>query len=253
MSGDLRHIWRYPLKSHGREELDHVILSTSRTMPFDRRWAVAHEASKFDPAKPVWSPCANFNIGARDPKLTAIEARFDDSTGELTLTHPDRPDITFAPDTKADSWRFLDWVEPLVDPGRPRPAAVVSVPDRGMTDTDFPSISLNSLASHHALERLAGQELSPKRWRGNLWFDGFAAWEERTWIGKSVQIGEVVLAVREPIGRCKMTTTNPETGVRDFDTLGVLDKAFGHLDFGVYAEVITGGTINIGDTLDVLT
>lgn len=253
MSGVLRHIWRYPLKAHGREELESVTLTKGHTMPFDRHWAVAHDRAKFDPAKPAWAACANFNIGSRDPKLTAINATYEDTTGALTLTHPERSEITFNPDKQADCWRFLDWVEPLIDADRPRPASVVKAPDRGMTDTDFPSISLHSMASHIALEDLAGQSLSPKRWRGNLWFDGLSPWEERDWIGKSVQIGEVILAVREPIGRCKMTTTNPETGVRDFDTLAVLDKAFGHLDFGVYSEVINGGTLRIGDTLDVLT
>ena len=39
---------------------------------------------------------------------------------------------------------------------------------------------------------------------------------------------------------------NPETGRRDADTLGALD-ALGHQEFGLYAEVVAGGTIRCGD------
>lgn len=221
-------------------------------MPFDRHWAVSHAASKFDPAKPGWAVCANFNIGARDPRLTAIEATFDEGEKRLTLSHPDRPDVTFRPDIAAESWRFLDWVEPLIAQDRPRPTAVVSAPERGMTDTDYPSISLNSLTSHRAFEDLAGQEISPKRWRGNLWLDGLEPWAEFDWVGKTIRIGAVELAVQEPIRRCTMTTSNPATGLRDFDTLALLNGGFGHQDFGVYAEVVTGGEIKLGDQLTVL-
>ncbi len=38
-------IFRHPLKSHGREALQLVALSRGETMPWDRCWAVAHEAS----------------------------------------------------------------------------------------------------------------------------------------------------------------------------------------------------------------
>jgi hypothetical protein len=40
---------------------------------------------------------------------------------------------------------------------------------------------------------------------------------------------------------------NPETGARDVDTLMHLRDGWGHQDFGVYAEVIEGGPIVVGD------
>ena len=45
---------------------------------------------------------------------------------------------------------------------------------------------------------------------------------------------------------------NPDTGRRDLDALGAL-QALGHQEFGVYAEVIHGGEVATGDTVEVVT
>lgn len=39
-------IWRHPIKAHGREALGRVILTEGETIPWDRRWAVAHEQAR---------------------------------------------------------------------------------------------------------------------------------------------------------------------------------------------------------------
>ena len=67
------------------------------------------------------------------------------------------------------------------------------------------------------------------------------------WVGRTLRIGGATLKVRERITRCKATTVDPETGVSDVDTLGALETGWNHQDFGVYAEVIEGGRIAIGD------
>ena len=46
MSGVLKDIWRHPLKSHGRENLQSVKLSVGQSLPWDRHWAVAHDSAK---------------------------------------------------------------------------------------------------------------------------------------------------------------------------------------------------------------
>ncbi|APX15909.1 molybdenum cofactor biosysynthesis protein [Phaeobacter inhibens] len=250
MSEGITHIWRHPIKSHGREPLESASLVAGQCLPGDRVWAVAHEASKADGS--AWVPCANFSRVAKAPQLMAVEARYDTTTGEVTLTHPTQDALTFTPDSAADLPRFLDWVRPLMPEDRAASARILRVPGRGMTDSDFPSISLCNWASHRAVEAAIGHPLSPQRWRGNIWFDTGTAWEENDWIGRNVQIGEAVLTVRERTVRCLATTTNPETGVRDADTLKTLRDTWGHQDFAVYAEVIQDGAIRVGDTVKVL-
>ena len=106
-------------------------------------------------------------------------------------------------------------------------------------------------SSHRAVSQKLGRPLETERWRGNIWFDGMAPWEEFDWIGKKVRVGGTLLAVHERIERCMHTTANPQTGARDADTLGALEQGWDHRDFGVYAEVIEGGPIAVGDKVEV--
>lgn len=249
MTATLAHIWRHPLKSHGREELASVSLSEGRTLPWDRHWAVAHEAAKL-PEPLAWAPSVNFSIGTKAPALTAINARLDEATGKLTLSHPERPDLTFDPETDQDV--FLDWVRPLMPEGRAASARIVRVPGRGMTDTAYASVSILNLASNAALGAGMGVELSPLRWRGNLWLEGLDAWAERDLIGRDLRIGGAEFHVEEPIVRCKATTANPATGRIDADTLSALREVVGAQEFGLYARVTRAGTIARGDRFEVL-
>ena len=95
-------ILRYPLKSHGREALAEVSLTAGEAMPFDRLWAVAHEASKADGSE--WVPCVNFSRVSKAPALMAISSRLDEESGLLTLSHPQLEDLTFDPDSEGDAF-----------------------------------------------------------------------------------------------------------------------------------------------------
>lgn len=248
MNGAVAHIWRHPIKSHGREALKSVLLTKGRTMPWDRTWAVLHSAAKTDGSS--WAHCANFSRGAKAPALMAIAAKLDEKCGRVTLSHPNRPQLEFHPDTQADI--FLEWVALLMPRDRAPSARIARVPGRGMTDTEFASLSLNNLASNRVVSQKMGTDLSPLRWRGNIWFEGLALWEEFEWISKKIRIGTAELFVREPIGRCLATTANPETGKRDANTLQILEANWGHTNFGVYGEVTKSGKIELGDKPEVL-
>ena len=41
-----RHLWRHPIKGHGVEAVGAVTLAAGATMPWDRVWAIAHEAAR---------------------------------------------------------------------------------------------------------------------------------------------------------------------------------------------------------------
>ena len=248
MSLRLAHIYRHPVKSHGREELQQVALAEGCCLPWDRHWAVAHDAAKLSEG---WNPCKNFSRGAKAPALQAINAALDEGTATLTLTHPDRPALTFRPDDTQDAARFLDWVRPLVPADRAQPARLVAA-GRGMTDTDYESVSILSLTSNRILSKRMGVDLDPGRWRGNLWIDGLAPWEEFDLIGRTLAIGDARLKVTERITRCRATMANPATGKIDADTLGALEAAYDHTDFGVYAVVTQPGTIRAADPVTVL-
>lgn len=243
MTPHLAHICRHPIKGHGREDMASVLLSPGECLPWDRHWAVAHEAARLTEG---WNHCANFARGAKAPSLMAITSRLDEATGEVTLSHPQCADLTFRPDAPEDLPGFLDWVRPLSPADRAQPTQIVTA-GRGMTDSPFPSVAVLSLASLRDLSVRMEVDLSIHRWRGNLWLDGAEPWAEADWPGKTLRIGVTVLQIEERITRCKATSANPDTGRVDADTLGALDAAFGHQDFGLYATVIEGGTVTVGD------
>ncbi|WP_296420211.1 MOSC domain-containing protein [Pseudooctadecabacter sp.] len=250
--GHVAEIWRHPIKSHGREPLSHVTLTAGQTLPWDRHWAVAHEACKFKTDDPKWVMCRNFMIGVATPALAAIWASFDEVTGQITLTHTDLSPITFAPDRPEDVARFIAWVQPLCPPDKRQPTDIVTAGTRGMTDTAYPTVSIMTRATHRAVEAQLGTPIAHHRWRGNIWLDGPEPWEEFDWTGGDIRIGDAVLSVQEPIRRCMATAANPQTGKRDVDTLAALRDGWDHQHFGVYATVKTSGTLRVGDTYEVL-
>ena len=246
MTARVAHLWRHPIKSHGVESVAGADFAAGATMPWDRVWAIAHEAAKLAPGAAGWAPCANFSRAAKSPDLIAIRARVDEAAGTVTLTHPRRAPITIDPDRPEDAARLIEWVAPLSDPERSRPAFLARAA-RGMTDTDYPSVSILGLASLRALSERFESPLAMERFRGNIWLEGLAPWEEFDLIGRSLRIGGATFRIRERITRCKATTANPATGHRDADTLGALQDGWGHRDFGVYAEVTEGGRVALGD------
>jgi uncharacterized protein len=245
----LAQICRHPIKSIGFEELASAPLTEGRALPFDREWAVLHEAG---PAAPLtaWVAKMNFLRGVAGPQLMAIRARLDERTRSVTLWHPDAAEITLCPDT--DGAALVEWLRPLWPAGRPAPAQVVHVPDQALTDWPDPFVAVLSAASNADLGRRMGRDLSIHRWRGNLWLDGLAPWSEWDLIGRTLRIGAAELVVKQRITRCKATTVNPETGQSDADTLSALESHFGHQDFGTYAIVTKSGPISCGDRVEVL-
>ncbi len=252
MTARVAEIWRHPIKSHGRERIDMVKLAPGQAIPWDRRWAVAHERSCFDIDNPRWQPCTEFSRGAKSPRLQAIWTHVDPWRRTITLRHPDRPDLTIDPDNEDDANRFIQWVMPISNGNRLLPARLVRAGDTPMTDTDFPSISIINLASHREVAARLGQDISPLRWRGNLLIEGLAPWAENDWIWKTIRLGEVEVEVVERIARCSATTANPEIGERDADTLRALREGWGHQNCGVYAKVTRGGTLREGDPVEVV-
>lgn len=242
----LARICRHPVKSVGYEELARVTLTPGQPLPWDRAWAVAHEAAPFAGDPDGWQPKMAFLRGWAEGQLMAIRARLDDRTRELTLTHPARPDFRALMPEGGDA--LVAWLRPLWPANRPAPDRLVARRDGGaLSDVPEPYLAIANLASNRDLGARLGQDLSIHRWRANLWLEGLEPWAEFDLIGREIAIGPARLRIEERITRCRATAANPETGQTDADTLGALDRAFGHQDFGVYARVIAGGDIAVGD------
>ncbi len=88
--------------------------------------------------------------------------------------------------------------------------------------------------------------------------DEIPAYGEERWIGRNVRVGEATLAVRGNVGRCAVTSHDPETGRRSVDTLRLLkthrdDVATTEsLPFGVWAKILAPGSVAIGDPVELV-
>lgn len=246
MTAALAHIWRHPVKSLGHEALGRVGLTPGVALPGDRVWALAHATSAFDPKAPAWVAPRNFLRVTHAPRLAQIGAAWDGAT--LTLTHPDAAPLTADPETATGAAAIAVWAYALSEGGRPGPYRLVRAP-QAMTDSDFPSVAVLSLASLRALSQRVGQTLDPRRFRGNLWVEGLAAWEEAGWAGREIAVGPARLRIREQTWRCVATEASPATGRRDAAVLDALRIATGDTAFGVYAEVIGAGEVAVGDVV----
>jgi len=247
MTATLAQIWRHPIKGIGFEAMGAATLSVGHPVPGDRGWAMLREG---ETATGDWQKCSSFLRGANGPALMAVGATLT-ADGRIDLRHPARPPLTIDP--ARDGAILAGWLGDLWPEGMPRPAGLVQAPPEGMSDVNYPSVSVLSLASLKALAEALGQTtLDTRRFRGNLWLDGLAPWEEFDWIGRRLAVGGAILEIVERNTRCLATHANPETGVRDLEVLHALKDGWGHRDFGVYARVVRGGEISTGDPVAVL-
>ncbi len=245
MTARVVHLVRHPIKSAGHEHVKTAALTAGAAFPFDRVWAVAHAAARLG-EPPAWASKLQFLRGWASPDLMAISCTSDPQAGAVTLSHPSRPTERFRPDDADDAARLIDWLRPLWPENRPKPARIVQVPGQAMTDQDQPLISINSLSSLADLSARIGQDLSIHRFRGNIWVEGWPAMAEHDLVGQELSIGPARLRIEARIDRCRATGANPATGLQDADTMTALEASYGHTDFGVFARVITGGTVAQG-------
>ena len=240
---------RYPVKGLSEQPLDRVDLTPGEGLPHDRRFAITHGASLFDPAKPEWQPKRQFLMLMANVRLAQLDTAFDPDTGVLKIRRDGKQvasgNLTTSIGRELINQFFAAFMEREM-PGVPK---IVEAPDVSFTDTPDKLVSIINLASVTDLERVTRRPVDPVRFRGNLLIDGADPWQEFDWVGRDITIGDARLHVIERIGRCAATTVNPKTGERDINIPKMLANGFGHTDCGVYARVIEGGTIAVGQTL----
>jgi len=125
-------------------------------------------------------------------------------------------------------------------------------------DGDGADILPLTLLSHESVADLGGRggypgTLEPARFRMNLELTGCKPFEEDTWDGLRVAIGEAVVRLRGQVPRCVVTTQDPHTGLQTWNTLKQIANIRPLIEdgvpFGMYAQVETPGTVALGDTV----
>jgi uncharacterized protein YcbX len=206
-------LWRYPVKSLAGERLERAVV-TPNGIAGDR---VVHVRDRRDRV-----------VTARNrPRLLALHG-------------------TLGPDG-----------EPLID-GRPWTAPESAAAVREAAGAEA------TLARYDGPERfdvlplliatdgaIAALGVDGRRLRPNIVISGVAGVAERQWPGRKLRIGDVVISMEKLRGRCVMTAWDPDTQVQDLSVLRRIADDFGGT-MALDSDVVSGGTIAIGDPVELL-
>ncbi len=253
----IQSLYRYPVKGLTPEPLNEAALLPGRCIPWDRAFALAQGDGAFNASAPAWVPKTNFMCLLRNAKIARLQTCFNEAARTLSLTPPGGPAFTADPFTQAGqaalSAYLTDYLgtEARTGPGGETPQFRY-VPAHSFCDHRTQVISLIGLGSLGALEAAAGAPRDKRRFRANIYIEDIAPWAEFSLLGKTIQLGTATAVVQERIDRCGATTVNPDTAERDANPVLELKRAFGHIDLGVFAEVLTPGAIKPGDVITVL-
>jgi uncharacterized protein YcbX len=248
-SAEIAGIHRYPVKGLSPEPLARVALRVGETLPADRRYAIENGPSGFDPADPHYFPKIKFLMLMRNERLAALHTHYDDHSHVLIIRADDieaaRGDLETAEGRAAIERYFAEHFSKELT-GAPK---ILSADGHSFSDVAKKVVSIINLASVAALEGVIGAKVHPLRFRGNLTVRGWPAWHEFSLLDQTLAIGGARLKVVKRIVRCAATNVDPQTAARDLNIPHTLMRSYGHADCGVYAEVVTDGSIAVGDTI----
>ena len=255
VNGRVRHLSSAPVKGMALVARDAVRIGPAG-LEGDRRFAVIDAGSRV------------VNGKRRGPLATIVpELRADGC--ELALHLPDGR-VVAAEVVRAGS------VQPIFH-GEPRPAHEVAGPfaaalsawageplrlveldapgagvDRGEIGGAVTILSAAALAAM-AVEAGLPSPVDHRRFRMSVIVAGVDAHAEDDWIDRPVRLGTALVVPRGNVGRCAVTTHDPDTGRRSLDTLDLIARSRGDLPttealpFGVWAQVLEPGEVRLGD------
>jgi uncharacterized protein YcbX len=243
-----------PVKSLGLLHPDEVLLEQHGVVGNRRFWLVDGDGRLFN--------------NKRNGPMVRIVPAWDEETRVLALTFPDGARVEgvveLGDGVEAEMYGHPHPSRHVLGPWEQAISRYVGTPltllwaDTHAVDRGYRGGTV-SLVSRASLERLAqeggaDEALDGRRFRMLFEIEGPAAHEEDEWLGAQVQVGDAVLLLNGDVGRCAVTSHDPDTGVTDFDTLGTLARYRREgrkepLPFGVYGNVAVPGRVRVGDAV----
>ncbi|WP_165191195.1 MOSC domain-containing protein [Caulobacter soli] len=253
MHARIASLYRHPVKGFTPERLAGAELTVGQCFPCDRLYAVEDGPSGFDPDAPTHISKMKFAVLAKIPQVAKARTAYDEATGVLTARTEGQAD--FAGDLRGDDGRrgFEAWLAGLLGDAVKGPLRVVEGPgDYRFMDSRSGYVSIVNLASVRDLADKLGRPVDPLRFRANLYVEGWPAWVENDWTGRTMAVGEARAEVLKPIVRCAATHVDPVTAERDIELVKALFDNYGHMFCGIYLKVEQNGAVAEGDEVAVV-
>lgn len=200
--------------------------------------------------------------------LQVVVSEYEPDTDELALAFPDGTRVTgrvtygervqtqFHGRPRSDREVLGPWAD-AISSFFDRPLRLIA--SRTAVDRGIDAVA--SIISTGSVRRLAEvgdrDAVDARRFRMLIEVDGIEPHAEDAWVGQRVRVGEAVVSIGGHVGRCLITSRDPDTAEIDLPTLDLLAGYRGEcestepLPFGVYGKVLAGGPVRIGDRVSV--
>ncbi len=258
--GTVESLWRYPVKSMRGEAMEELFVgyagvygdrlfafassANARGFPFftgrDQRQLLLYRPRWRYPAKAA-RPANQAEAEAMSEMINPITA----GRAELMLDVEAPDGRTFAIDDPA-------LLETLRSGLSAKPELTLLRSDKAMTDCR--PLSIFAVQTARKLGAETGLTVDPRRFRANVYLDlnsgeGFA---EDRFVGRNLRLGsKAVVSVLARDGRCMMITLDPDTAEKSPAILKAVAQSHEN-KAGVYAAVLTEGTVHRGDSVDLI-
>lgn len=254
--GTLESVWRYPVKSMRGEQVDDVFVAYTGVMG-DRLYAIS---SSDAPPEFPWHTNREqeefvlYSAGYKNRESTlkppAMEAAFKEA-----LNPPYPLADAFALEITAPDGETLDVEDPAFLAGlRDNSEGELTLHFTQKNAVDCRPLSLFSHQTLAQLEQETGLDLDKRRFRANFYvnWDSAEGFYENELVNRRLKIGgRLEIMVRELDPRCKSITIDPDTAETSPRILKHIARK--HDGFaGVYAAVLTEGTVKPGDEICLL-
>lgn len=262
-------IYRHPVKGLRPEALDGGQFIPGRGLVGDRAFAfqfldeaVAKELRDAPEQNAPWMSKFNLVMQHDWPEIARIVPKWVDESGVLKLDTP--TDIVEGSVEKPEGRsrlaefmsKYLASCTPYEKARHPQLAPLRLIGNVNLqtryTDGDAAPVSFAGAATFDDLSARLGLSVDYRRFRLNLILSGIEPWAELKWSGKKLRIGQCVLEVKKPLGRCANIDVHPETGERDATIYQKLKPTYGHALTGMRADVLQAGEIRIGDSWEFI-
>jgi uncharacterized protein YcbX len=252
MSIRIASLQRYPVKGLSPEPLQQAALAKGGYFPGDRLFAIENGPAGFDPTNPQHQPKIKFLMLMRNESLARLKTRYLDAITTLFIEEGGREVARGDLSTREGRLAIEAFFRRFMPKELRGPPKVLSAPqDFRFTDSRRGFVSLINLSSVREIETVVGAPIDPLRFRGNIHLEGLEPWQEFDLVGRVLTAPSGVrLKILKRIERCAATNVDPATGIRDLEIPRRLMEAYGHFDCGVYAEVLTGGVLARGESLE---
>ena len=248
-----------PVKGLRIDERDRIELGPNGVAD-DRLFCVVDETGRLVNGKRL-APLSTI-VARYDAKSEQLELRMSNGSavnGTVAVAAPIA--VTIYGHTAPGHVVYGPWADALSDE-LGRPVDLVRLDGPGQGHDRASKAAGATLLSTASLERMQQEAASTepvdaRRFRMLIGVSGTSAHEEDEWIGRRVHVGDAVVVPSGNVGRCVVTTRDPDTAEPTLDTLELLARyrrdigTTEELAFGVWARVEQPGTVRVGDEVEV--